>query len=40
MTVEQVGYTNVIDAEYEVINDNIPFEFVIDKNYNFETLGA
>ena len=40
MTVEQVGYTNVIDAEYEVINDNTPFEFVIDKNYNFETLGA
>lgn len=40
MTIEYENDSNVVDAEYEVVEDNTPFEFVVNSNYNFETLGA
>lgn len=40
MTIEyEEGDSRIIDAEYSVVDDNKPFEFVVNTNYNFETLG-
>lgn len=40
MTVEcDESSHNIVDAEFEEVNDNLPFEFVVNSNYNFELLG-
>lgn len=42
MTVElsDGNSSTIVDAEYSVVDDIQPFEFVVNTNYNFETLGS
>ena len=40
MTVEiDNSSKKIIDADFEEVIDNTPFEFVVNSNYNFESLG-
>jgi hypothetical protein len=37
--VDENDKSTIIDADYSVVEDNTPFEFVVNGNYNFESLG-
>lgn len=37
--VDENVKSTIIDADYSVVEDNTPFEFVVNSNYNFESLG-
>jgi hypothetical protein len=37
--VDENDKSTIIDADYSVVEDNTPFEFIVNGNYNFESLG-